>query len=122
MKRVDWPQVRKIYEQGILTGNATFEKSVPDWHIWDASHMQKTRLVAKMAEKVVGWAALSPVSDRCAYQGVAEVSIYVDTGYSGRGIGSILLGKLIELAERQGLWTLQAGIFPENEVSIHIHK
>jgi len=122
MMQKDWPEVRKIYEQGIQTGDATFESSVPEWPQWHASHLTEPRIVAKINRKIVGWAALSPLSDRCVYEGVAEVSVYVDSYYYGRGVGTKLLEKLIELAEFKGLWTLQAGIFPENEASIHIHK
>jgi phosphinothricin acetyltransferase len=118
----DWPDVRRIYQAGIETGNATFELTVPDWPEWDASHLAKPRITAKIDNNIVGWAALSPVSDRCAYEGVAEVSVYVDPIYNGRGVGTILLERLVELSEIDGFWTLQAGIFPENKASIHIHE
>lgn len=118
----DWPAVRAIYEEGIATGNATFETQAPDWEDWDAGHLQDCRLVARQGGHIVGWAALSPVSGRCVYAGVAEVSVYVAAAARGQGIGKGLLQALIEVSERQGIWTLQAGIFPENEASIALHE
>ena len=117
-----WPEIQRIYEQGIQTGHATFEQSVPEWRQWDSAHLSEPRIIAKIDKKIAGWAALSPVSDRCAYEGVAEVSVYVDNYYHGRGVGTKLLEKLIERTEVKGIWTMQAGIFPENKASIHIHK
>jgi phosphinothricin acetyltransferase len=117
----DWPAVRRVYEEGIATGDATFESSAPSWEQWDAGHLAVGRLVAEFDGKVVGWAALSGVSDRCVYAGVAEVSVYVAESARGRGIGRQLLQALIEASETAGIWTLQAGIFPENTASIAIH-
>ena len=122
MAEQDWPEVRKIYVQGINTGNATFEKSPPEWEAWDAGHLRACRLVARSADGVVGWAALSPVSSRCVFTGVAEVSVYVAGQARGQGVGKKLLHQLIEDSEREGIWTLQAGIFPENTASVELHK
>jgi L-amino acid N-acyltransferase YncA len=118
----DWEHVKSIYEKGIATGNATFQTSAPSWEEWDISHLQSCRIVAEENGKVIGWAALTPVSSRCVYAGVAEVSVYVDMENSGKGIGSKLLGRLIALSETEGIWTLQAGIFPENISSLKIHE
>lgn len=118
----DWDAVRAIYLEGIETGNATFETSAPDWETWNNGHMSNCRLVARSEGSVVGWAALSPVSGRCVYSGVAEVSIYVSQRVRGQGVGTMLLAVLVEASEREGIWTLQAGIFPENIASIEIHK
>ena len=122
MKKEDWELVRSIYEESITTGNATFETDVPEWEVWDRSHLKECRLVATESGRVLGWAALSPVSGRYAYRGVADVSVYVATRARSRGIGKALLLALIEVSERQGLWSLQAGIFPENTASIALHK
>jgi phosphinothricin acetyltransferase len=122
MKAGDWEQVRAIYLEGIATGIATFETSAPSWEKWDAGHLRKPRLVARDATgAVVGWAALSSVSDRCVYGGVAEVSVYVGERGRGRGVGRALLGALVEASEREGIWTLQAGVFPENAASVTLH-
>ena len=118
----DWDAVRAIYLEGISTGNATFEKSAPDWQVWDASHLKSCRLVARLDSEILGWAALSPVSGRCVYSGVAEVSVYVAERARGRKIGSRLLDALVTASESEGIWTLQAGIFPENLPSIETHK
>ena len=117
-----WDDVRRIYEEGLATGNATFQTSAPEWVEWDKGHIQKCRLIALDNEKIVGWAALSPVSDRCVYGGVAEVSVYVSSNARGKGIGKELLRNLIEHSESNKLWTLQAGIFPENTASLRIHE
>lgn len=122
MIREDWPQVRTIYREGILTGDATFETSVPEWEGWDKKMLERCRLVVEVEGEVVGWAALSAVSDRCAYGGVAEVAVYVSPGARGKGLGTTLLRALAEASEAEGLWTLQAGIFPENVGSIRIHE
>jgi L-amino acid N-acyltransferase YncA len=118
----DWPMVKAIYEQGIATGNATFQTEAPSREEWDKAHLSSCRFVIEMDGIVRGWAALSPVSSRCVYAGVAEVSIYVSPEYSGKGIGTALLDKLIVQSGIEGLWTLQAGIFPENKASVHLHK
>jgi len=117
----DWPRVRAIYLEGIATRNATFETTEPSWEKWNGGHLPRCRLVARVDGKVVGWAALSPVSPRAVYAGVAENSIYVSENARGRGIGVRLLGDLVEASERCGIWTLQTGIFPENLSSIAIH-
>ncbi|MCJ7622492.1 MAG: N-acetyltransferase family protein [Anaerolineaceae bacterium] len=122
MKRDDWVAVRSIYQEGIDSGNATFETHLPSWEAWDQNHMQTCRFVAARDHHVVGWAALSPVSGRCIYAGVAEVSVYVCTSMRGQGIGKKLLQTLIHNSEQAGIWTLQAGIFPENIASIKLHK
>jgi L-amino acid N-acyltransferase YncA len=122
MKPSDWEAVKDIYEEGIATGNATFQQSAPTWEEWNNSHLQHSRIVAKEEDNVVGWAALTPVSGRCVYAGVAEVSVYVSDKVRGRGLGKQLLQKLIEESEENGIWTLQAGIFPENTPSIKIHE
>jgi phosphinothricin acetyltransferase len=122
MSANDWPAVRAIYLEGIATGNATFAKSAPEWAPWDEGHLRACRLVARAAEVVVGWAALSPASRRPVYAGVAEVSVYISERARGQGVGTALLSRLVEDSERAGIWTLQAGIFPENTASIELHK
>jgi phosphinothricin acetyltransferase len=118
----DWPAVAKIYQQGIETDLATFETNVPTWENWDDGHLKICRLVAEMDNQVVGWAALTGVSGRCVYAGVAEVSVYISQFHKGMKIGSILLEALIKEAETNNFWTLQSGIFRENEASISLHK
>ncbi len=122
MEEGHWEAVRRIYAQGIDTGVATFETEVPEWDAWDAAHMPAPRLVAVEDDAVTGWAALSPVSSRCVYGGVAEVSVYVGEDHRGKGVGSTLLRRLVDASEAEGIWTLQAGIFPENEASIELHR
>lgn len=131
-----WPAVREIYRQGIATDNATFETELPGWETWDRSHHQNCRLIALKpgdaavpeilvsldGTDVLGWAALSPISSRRAYAGVAEVSVYVAESARGRGVGKALLQSLVHASEASGIWTLQAGIFPENVASIALHK
>lgn len=118
----DWEVVRSIYQEGIETGNATFETRVPDWEYWDQAHRQDCRFVALKNGRIVGWAALSPVSKRAVYAGVAEVSLYVASTSRNTGVGKRLMQTLIDESEKEGLWTLQASIFPENETSIGLHK
>lgn len=118
----DWDAVRTIYAEGIGTGNATFETAVPGWEKWDSSHLAHCRLVACSGSEIVGWAALSPISAREVYRGVAEVSIYIAQRARENGVGSLLLAKLITASEEHGIWTLQAGIFPENVASIALHQ
>jgi L-amino acid N-acyltransferase YncA len=118
----DWEAVRTIYLEGIATGNATFAQSAPEWDIWDSGHLKTCRLAARSGGSILGWAALSPTSARCVYAGVAEVSIYVAERARGCGIGIALLDALILQSELNGIWMLQAGIFPENEPSIRLHK
>ena len=122
MTEHDWDAVREIYSQGIATGNATFERLIPDWKEWDERHLPSCRLVARFADKVLGWAALSPVSSRCVYGGVAEVSVYVGEAARGQGIGRVLLQALVKSSEQNGIWMLQAGILAENAASIHLHQ
>lgn len=122
MRPDDWPAVRAIYQAGIATGDATFETAAPGWDAWDAGHLAGHRLVATLGGRVVGWAALSPVSERCAYAGVAEASVYVATAAGGQGVGRALLERLVGGAEAAGIWTVQAGIFPENTASLALHR
>ncbi|TCO74429.1 GNAT family N-acetyltransferase [Marinisporobacter balticus] len=122
MKKEDWIQVGSIYKEGIETGNATFQTEIPTWEDWDKGHISKCRLVARQENKILGWIALSPVSSRCVYSGVAEVSIYIKEQYRGNRIGENLLSKLIECSETNGFWTLQSGIFVENHASLALHK
>jgi L-amino acid N-acyltransferase YncA len=122
LEKRDWPAVKAIYEQGIAGGNATFETEAPSWDDWDKTHLEGHRLVALQGGEVVGWAALSPVSERCVYAGVADESVYVADSAQRRGVGRTLLEELIARAERDGIWTIQAGIFPENEASLELHR
>jgi L-amino acid N-acyltransferase YncA len=114
----DWPEVAQIFEEGIRTGVATFETEVPSWEDWDSAHLPEHRFVAERSVRVVGWIALAPVSSRCCYSGVAEVSAYVGEEARGEGFGRQLLARLIESSERGGIWTLETGVFPENEPSL----
>lgn len=118
----DWHAVRSIYGEGISTGNATFETELPGWEKWDTGHRRNCRLVAVDANEILGWAALSSVSAREVYSGVAEVSVYVAAAARGLGIGKALLQALVKESEANGVWTLQAGIFPENAASIALHE
>jgi L-amino acid N-acyltransferase YncA len=118
----DWPAVQAIYQAGIDTGNATFETTVPAWEAWDAAHLPDHRLVAREDGRILGWTALAPVSDRCAYAGLAEDSIYVAPHAQGRGVGRRLLRAVLASAERAGIWTVQTGIFPENQASVRLHQ
>jgi L-amino acid N-acyltransferase YncA len=122
MQSCDWPEVERIYREGIASGNATFETESPGWEIWNSRHHSHSRLVIRQEGNILGWAALSPVSARLVYAGVAEVSIYVAEAARGRGIGNILMAALIEASEANGIWTLQASIFPENVASIRLHE
>ena len=119
--KIDWPVIAAIYKEGIATGIATFETKVPRWEDWDAAHIQSCRIAALYKNKIVGWAALSPVSKREVYKGVAEVSIYITSKFRGKVIGRLLLSTLIAQSEQNGFWTLQAGIFRENNKSITLH-
>lgn len=118
----DWPAVSSIYEEGILTRNATFERAAPEWERWDRGHLAACRLAALTDGGVLGFAVLSPVSARAVYAGVAEVSVYVAASARGTGVGTRLLGELVSASEAAGIWTLQASIFPENQASIRLHK
>lgn len=121
LRPADWPAVARIFEEGIASGDATFETDAPSWEAWDAAHLSEHRLVVTLDGEVVGWAALSPVSDRCCYGGVAEHSIYIAERVRGLGFGRQLLAALIASSESAGFWTLQSGVFPENEASIALH-
>ena len=122
MAASDWPAVAGIYREGIATGHATFNTEAPSWEEWDRAHLAACRLVAVDGLEVLGWAAMIPVSDRCVYAGVAEESVYVSARARGRGVGRLLLEGLIAASEGQGVWTLQAGIFPENTASMALHE
>ncbi|HKP09806.1 MAG TPA: GNAT family N-acetyltransferase [Gaiella sp.] len=118
----DYPAVARIFAEGIATGDATFETAVPDWEAWDAAHLSEHRLVAELDGEVVGWIAVVPYSRRAVYRGVGEESVYVAEAARGEGVGRALLAALIESARAGGLWTLQAGVFPENEPSLALHR
>jgi L-amino acid N-acyltransferase YncA len=122
MTLADWESVCAVYLEGIATGNATFETAAPEWQRWDAAHRPDCRLVACDDSGVIGFAALSPVSARAVYAGVAEVSVYVAERARGRGVGAALLSELVRASETAGIWTLQAGIFPENTASVALHE
>jgi phosphinothricin acetyltransferase len=122
LREGDWARVADIYGQGIRSGDATFETDVPSWSEWSEAKLPVCRLVAEVNGRVVGFAAVSPVSSRPVYAGVAEVMVYVDEGVRGRGVGRLLLEALVRCAEAADLWTLQAGIFPENAASIAVHR
>jgi L-amino acid N-acyltransferase YncA len=117
----DWPAVSAIYAEGIASRNATFETAVPSWDEWERAHMDDYRLVGRVDGEIVGWAALSRVSDRQCYRGVAEDSVYVRNGHHGQGVGRALLSALVTRAEAAGVWTIQAGVFPENLASLKLH-
>lgn len=122
LTEADWPSVRDIYRQGIDGNIATFQTECPDWRDWDAAHIQTCRLVITEGDKVVGWTALTPVSGRCVYAGVAEVSVYIDSGAQGKGAGTLLLTELVRASESNGFWMLQSGILRENAASIRLHE
>lgn len=117
----DYPDLKRIYLEGIATGNATFETEAPSWEKWDQNHTLHSRFIAVENNLVLGWAALSPVSGRCVYAGVAEVSVYIGSNNKGKGLGKMLLMHLIKSSEENQIWTLQAGVFPENEASLNLH-
>ncbi|MDC6361754.1 MULTISPECIES: GNAT family N-acetyltransferase [Flavobacteriaceae] len=122
MKASDWEQVQQIYTEGIATGFATFETKPPSYENWNLSHVDSCRLVAEENGIVLGWTALSPVSSRCVYGGVAEVSVYIGSKSRGKGVGKQLMLQLITESEKAGFWTLQSGIFPENKASVKLHE
>jgi len=117
-----WDDVARIYAEGIATRLATFETEVPSWEAWDRSHLEQHRFVATNNGAVLGWAALAPVSDRCVYGGVAENSVYVAEAARGQGVGRGLLDALVASSEQAGIWTIQTGVFPENEASVRLHE
>src|SRR5262245_56310578 len=117
-----WPDVGRIYAEGIATGDATFETDVPSWERWDAAHLAAHRFVAVAGGRIIGWVAASPVSDRCVYGGVVENSVYVSEEARGRGVGRALLDALVASTEAAGIWTIQSGIFPENTASLRVHE
>ena len=121
LKQEDWPAVREIFEQGIAGRNATFETEAPSWETWDRSQLDGHRYVAVEKGRVVGWVAAHPVSSRPCYRGVVEHSVYVDEAWQGKGIGRALLERLFESTEADGIWTIQTGVFPENEASLALH-
>lgn len=122
MKESDWQQVSDIYLAGIKTEIATFQSDVPTWEEWDKRHITACRFVARSGEEILGWVALSTVSSRCVYAGVAEVSVYISDEYMGMGVGTSLLNNLIQQSEEEGFWTLQAGIIKDNIPSRMLHK
>lgn len=122
MRREHWLEVARIYGDGIATGNATFETEVPSWDDWDRAHLDDHRFVAVHDDAVVGWVAVSPVSERCVYAGVVENSVYVAEQARGQGVGRLLLEQLAVSTEAAGIWTIQTGIFPENTASIRLHE
>ncbi|MFJ6414343.1 GNAT family N-acetyltransferase [Terribacillus saccharophilus] len=120
--RNDWERVRDIYKIGIESGNATFETNAPDWEYWNNGKLSFGRLVAEIEGKIAGWVALSPYSSRQVYSGIVEVGIYVDPDFQGNGIGSALLETVLRVCEKEGVWTVQASIFPENDASLALHQ
>ena len=122
LTRDDWPAVREIFEQGIAGRSATFETEAPSWKAWDRSQLDGQRYVAVEKGRVVGWVAAHPVSSRPCYAGVVEHSVYVRDDWQGKGIGRALLERLFESTEQAGIWTIQTGIFPENEASLALHR
>ena len=122
MKCQDWQQVKEIYQQGIETGQATFDRKVPAWEEWDSRYHSSCRLVARAGNDVLGWAALIPLSKKEAFSGVAEISIYIAAEFRGEGIGAKILKELIKVSKENGFWTLEAWIFPSNQASLALHK
>ncbi|MFL5754207.1 MAG: GNAT family N-acetyltransferase [Bacteroidia bacterium] len=121
LKEIHYSSVAEIYLAGIATGQATFQTEAPSWLEWDKAHLEHSRFIATEKGEILGWAALTSVSNRCVYAGVAEVSIYISVDHRGKGTGSKLLPELIRSSEENNTWTLQAGIFPENKSSLHLH-
>jgi L-amino acid N-acyltransferase YncA len=117
----DWAEVASIYRDGMRNGLATFETEVPSWAEWQASHPAGLRVVAELLDRIVGWAALSAVSPRRCYRGVAENSVYVAHAHRGKGVGRALLDELVRRADDAGIWTIQTSVFPENRASVALH-
>jgi phosphinothricin acetyltransferase len=122
LDRENYSLVQQIYADGLATGVATFETEVPSWEKWDSSHLKCARIGAVEEGIMLGWAALSPVSGRCVYGGVAEVSVYVAKNAQRKGVGRYLLNSLIKISEDEGIWTLQSGIMPQNLASVMLHE
>lgn len=122
MEPSDWDDVARIYTEGIQTGSATFESVCPTWEKWNAAHLRPCRLVAEESAAAAGWAALTPVSSRCVYEGVAEVSIYIAADRRGSGVGLALLRALVDASGKAGFWTLQSSIFEGNTASLRLHR
>tara|TARA_R110002020_G_scaffold447989_1_gene660613 strand:- start:2 stop:502 length:501 start_codon:yes stop_codon:yes gene_type:complete len=122
MLATDWNAVSEIYVEGISTGIATFETCAPTYEAWDTAHMKNCRFVAESNGEILGWVALSPVSNRCVYGGVAEISVYIAGHSRGKGLGKLLLQHVITASEQEGIWTLQSGVFPTNFGSIKVHE
>lgn len=118
----NFPAVMEIYQQGLATQTATFQNVIPQWEEWDIGHLSCCRISIYHHGRMLGWTALTPVSSRCVYAGVAELSIYIAQNERGKGLGKILMNELITQSEVNGIWTLQAGIFAENKISIHLHE
>jgi L-amino acid N-acyltransferase YncA len=121
MTREDSARILEIYEMGLTSRNATFETTVPSWTEWDSKHLKHSRYVYTDQDRILGWIALLPVSTRKVYIGVAEVSVYTDTGFLGIGIGSNLMEKVIRSSEKEGIWTLVSSVFPENKATLKLH-
>ena len=122
MEEKDWERVSDIYRQGIETNLATFQTDIPNYDTWDKNHLMEFRYIVETNKDVVGWVALSPISSRCAYKGVAEVSIYIDKDSQKKGLGKLLLNHICSCSEKNGLWTLQSGIMQNNIASIKLHE
>ena len=122
LNNIHYNSVKNIYMEGIATGHATFQTEAPTWEEWNKGHLLHSRFIAIDNEVIMGWAALLPVSGRPVYDGVAEVSIYIGSAYRGKGIGNTLMNELISSSEQKGIWTLQAGVFPENKASLQLHE
>jgi phosphinothricin acetyltransferase len=122
MNYLDGPQVLEIYQMGLESGNATFETEVPSWKDWDSKHLQHSRFVFTENEKILGWIAITPVSARKVYAGVAELSVYIDKNFQGKGIGSALMERVIASSEEHGIWTLFSSVFPENMATLKLHQ
>ena len=122
LTELHYPDLKRVYLEGIATGNATFETEAPSWEKWNSEHTKHSRFIAIENGEALGWAALSPVSGRCVYAGVAEVSVYIGADHRGKGVGKRLMEHLIKSSEENEIWTLQAGVFPENEASLSLHQ